>query len=70
MGKGHVHAPGTSGNPPALLHALELAPAGVLGLALHVIIVVVLAPGANEERGGEERCRAGSELLDLGDRLG
>lgn len=45
----HVHAPCTSGDPPALLQALEFALAGVLGLALHEIIVVVLAPGADEE---------------------
>jgi len=36
---------------------------------LHVVIVVVFAPGANEERGREKRRRAGTELLDLGDRV-
>lgn len=45
----YVHASRASGDPPALLQALELALAGVLGLALHEIIVVVLAPGADEE---------------------
>lgn len=48
-GMWYVHAPRASGDPPALLQALELALAGVLGLALHEIIIVVLAPGADEE---------------------
>jgi hypothetical protein len=45
----YVHAPGAAGDSAALLQTLKLAPAGVLGLALHVVIVVVLAPGADEE---------------------
>lgn len=49
--KGHIHTPGASGDPAALLHALKLAPARILGLALHVVVIVVLAPGADEEGG-------------------
>lgn len=45
----YVHAPRASSDPPALLQAFEFALAGVLGLALHEIIIVVLAPGADEE---------------------
>ncbi len=63
----NVHAPRASGNAAAFLHALKLAPAGVLGLALHVVIVVVPAAGADEEGGREEGGRTGANLLDLGD---
>jgi hypothetical protein len=65
----HVHALGTPRHPPALLQAVELAPAVGVGLALHVVIVVVAAPGADEEGSGEKRRRAGTDLLDLGDRI-
>lgn len=67
--EGHVHTPGASGNPPTLLHALKLAAARVLGLALHVVVIVVLASRANEEGSREERSRAGTDLLDLRDRV-
>lgn len=66
----YVHASRTPGHPPALLQALELALAGVLGLAFHKVIVVVLAPGADKERSRKKRSRSGAELLDLGDRVG
>lgn len=59
----NVHAGGATGDPSALLHALNLASAGVRGLALHVIIVVVAASGANEEGGREQRRRAGTDFL-------
>jgi len=62
-----LHAGGTAGDLAALLHAVELAAAIGLGLAHHVVIVVGLAAGADEEGGAEEGRRAGSELLDLGD---
>lgn len=65
-----VHAGGTAGDAAALLQTLELALAGVLGLALHVVIVVGAAAGADEERGGEQRGRSGANLLDGGDRVG
>ena len=63
----NVHAPCTSRHSPPLLEALELALAGVFGFALHVVIVVVTAAGADEEGGRQERGRAGTKLLDLGD---
>jgi hypothetical protein len=66
----YIHASGTPGNLAALLHALQLSPAVRLGLAHHVIIVVGLAPRANEERSAEQGRRTGSELLDLGDVVG
>lgn len=66
----YVHAPRTPRYPPALLQALELALAGVLGLAFHKVIVIVLAPGADKERGRKKRSRSGSELLDLRNRFG
>lgn len=45
------NASGAPGDPAALLQALELALAGVLGLALHVVIVVGAASRADEEGG-------------------
>lgn len=63
----YVHALGAARYPPALLHAVKLATAVGIRLALHVVIVVIAAPGADEERGGEERRGAGTDLLDLGD---
>lgn len=66
----HVHAGGTSCHPATLLQALVLALAGVLGLALHVVIVVGLAPRPDKERGGEEGRGSSTELLYLRDRIG
>jgi len=63
----YVHALGASRHPPALLQAVELAPAIGLRLALHVVVIVVAAPGADEEGGGKQRRRAGTDLLDLRD---
>lgn len=57
-------AGGAAGDAAALLQTLELALAGVLGLALHEVIVIGFAPGADEEGGGEERRGCGSDLLD------
>ena len=65
----HIHALGASRHPPALLHAVELAPAIGVGLALHVVVIVVAAPGTDEEGGREKRSRAGTDLLDLRDRV-
>lgn len=65
----NIHAPGASRDPPALLQALKLAPAGVLGLALHIVVIVVFAARADEERGRQQGGRGGSDLLDLGDRV-
>ena len=69
-GRRNIHARGTPRHLAALLHAVQLAAAVGLGLAHHVVIVVGLAAGADEVRGGEQRCRAGAELLDLGDVVG
>lgn len=65
-----LHACRTSGHLAALLHALKLSPAVGLGLAHHVVIVVGLAPRADEKGSAEEGRRTGSELLDLGDVVG
>lgn len=62
-------AAGAARHPPTLLEALELALARVLVLALHVVIVVVLAPRTDEERGREQGGRAGADLFDFGDRV-
>lgn len=70
MERDSIHASGTSGDPSTLLQALKLATAGLLGLALHVVIVVVAAPGADEESRREKRGRGGANLLDRGDRRG
>ena len=66
----HIHARRTPSDFAALLHAVKLAPAIGLGLAHHVVIVVILAPRANEVRGTEQRRRTGSKLFDLGDVVG
>jgi hypothetical protein len=66
----NIHASCTPGDLAALLHAVKLSPAVRLGLAHHVVIVVVLASCANEERGTEKGRRTGSQLLDLGDVVG
>lgn len=65
----HIHAGRASRHPPPLLQAFELPPAARLGLALHVVIVEVAAPGADEERGGQERGGRGADLLDGRDRV-
>lgn len=66
----NIHTSRTPGDPPALLEALDLAFSGVIGLALHVVIVVVAASGANEEGSRQQRGRTGTQLLDLGNRVG
>lgn len=66
----NVHTLGAAGNAAALLHAVKLAAAGVLGLALHVVVVVFAASCADEERCRQERGRAGTDLLDRRDVIG
>lgn len=66
----NIHAPRASGDSPSLFQTLELALAGILVLALHVVIVVVTASRTDEEGGREQGCRAGAEFLDLGDGVG
>lgn len=65
----YAHAPRTSRHPPAFLQTLDFALARVLGLALHEIIVIVLASRADEEGRGHQRSRACAQLLDLGNRI-
>jgi hypothetical protein len=65
----HIHTSSTSCDSSALLQAFKLALARVLGLALHEIIVVRTASGANEEGSRQQRRRGGANLLDLGDVL-
>lgn len=66
----NIHARSAPRDPPPLLQALNLPPATRLGLALHVVIVVVAAPSADEERGREKRGRRRANLLDGRDRVG
>jgi hypothetical protein len=66
----YVHAPRASGNPPALLQALELASARILRLALHKVVIVVLAARADEVGSRKKGGRRRADLLDLGDRVG
>lgn len=65
-----IHTPRASGDPPALLQALKLALSGVLSLALHIVVVVIFAPGADEKRSRHQRGRSGTKLFDLGNRVG
>lgn len=68
--KENVHALGAAGDPSALLEAVQLALARVLRLALHVVIVVVAASGADEEGRRQQGRGAGANLLDGGDAVG
>lgn len=65
-----LHAGSASRHAATLLHAFELALAGVLGLALHVVIVIGAAPGADEEGCREKGRGGGADLLDLGHGVG
>lgn len=49
-----VHTGGASGDLAALLQAVDLSPAIGIGLAHHKVVIVGLAAGADEERGGEQ----------------
>lgn len=68
--KQHIHTSRTASDPSSLLQALEFTPAGVFGLALHEVIVVVLAAGADEEGRRHQRGRTGAQLFDLWNRIG
>jgi len=46
--RGNVHTTRASRDPPTLRQTLELALARVLRLALHKVVIVVLAPCADE----------------------
>jgi hypothetical protein len=65
-----IHARSTPRDLPSFPHAVDLTPATRLGLALHEVIVVGLAAGADEEGGAHERGGAGTELLNFGDVIG
>jgi len=62
----YVHAGCASCDLATLPQAVQLSPSVRLGLALHVVIVVGLAAGSNEEARAHERRRRSSNLLDLG----
>lgn len=62
----YVHAGCASCDLATLPQAVQLSPTVRLGLALHVVIVVRLAAGSNEEACAHKRCRRGSNFLDLG----
>jgi len=64
------HARGAPRDLPALPHALDLALAPSLVLALHVVVIVCPAARADEERGAQKRRGAGTDLLDRGYRVG
>jgi hypothetical protein len=62
----YVHAGCASCDLATLPQAVQLSPTVRLGLALHVVIVVGLAAGSNEEARAHKRCRRSSDFLDLG----
>lgn len=68
--RSYAHTTRTPGHFPALLQAVEPGSAARIGLALHEVIVVIPAPRADEEGGGQKRSRTGAEFLDFGDRVG
>ena len=61
------HTSSTSRDSPPLLHAFQLPLTKRLGFTLHIIITIVFAAGADEERGGEERSGGSADFLDWGD---
>lgn len=65
--KSDLHARRTPGYLPALLQTLNLSSAIRIRLALHEIVIVGLAPCADEEGGTHQGCRGGADLWDLGD---
>jgi len=67
---GYVHAARAPGDPPTLLEALEFALAGVLCLALHIVVIVVAASCPDKVRRRKKGSGASTELFDLGDRVG
>lgn len=62
----YVHAGCASCDLATLPQAVQLSPSVRLRLALHVVIVVGLAAGSNEEACAHERCGRRSNLLDFG----
>jgi hypothetical protein len=65
----YVHAGCASCDLATLPQAVQLSPSVRLGLALHIVIVVGLAAGSNEEARAHKRCRGSSDFLDLGNRV-
>lgn len=61
------HTSRTSRNPPPLLHTLKLPFPVRLCFAHHVVVIVVLASGTDEEGSAHQRGGAGADLLDFGD---
>lgn len=66
----NVHAGGASRDPAALLQAVELAAARAVRLALHEVVIVFAAAGADEVGRRQQGRGAGADLLDLGDVVG
>ena len=62
----YVHAGCASCDLATLPQAVQLSPTVRLGLALHVVIVVRLAAGSNEETCAQKRRGRSSNFLDLG----
>ena len=65
----YVHAGCASCDLATLPQAVQLSPTVRLGLALHVVIVVRLAAGSNEEACAHKRRGRSSNFLDLGNRV-
>lgn len=65
-----VHARSTSRNLPPLPQAIDLTPSIRLGLALHEIVIVGSAAGADKEGGAHERSGGGADLWDFWDVIG
>ena len=64
--RAYVHAGCASCDLATLPQAVQLSPTVRLGLALHVVIVVRLAAGSNEEACAHKRCGRSANFLDLG----
>lgn len=68
--KKDVHACSASCDFATLLQAIDFALSIGIGLAHHVVVIVRLASGANEEGCGQKRSRGSTNLRDLGNVLG
>ena len=64
------HTRSTSRDFPSFFQTVRLSLAVGFGLAVHEIVIVGFAAGADEEGGGEERSGRGADFLDFGDGVG
>lgn len=65
----HLHRSSTSSNPPSFLKTIQLSLAIAIRLALHKVVIVILASRTDEKRRAKQRRRGGTKLWDRWDRF-